>query len=682
MVVSSIPERKELLPDSPSVAAPSSVLARFLDSLFHWRSPDSLLIEQFRILRLQLPAMYLTIVINVLFLVFVSTPKVGNAVFVMPAFIGLVMVVRLGTLAWRRTRKTRRTISEIRASMMITLFLAGTITTGLYAWTHLIGLSDVQSRTYVPLFTTLSTICCAICLASFPLAAYMVVAVGTIPISFSLMLTGDTVLTSMGANILLIAPLIVAMIYRQHQQLRRLVASRSEIALEKAKASHLAYRDSLTGLPNRRRFLDELEQALSALPRSTLAIVMIDLDDFKIINDMHGHQTGDALLCETARRFEQLGFENALPARLGGDEFAVLLNGVDSLEHARRCAAQIGAVFDQPFVFAGQTFRLQASLGMAYDRPDVTTALPLINQADLAMYEAKRRRDDATCLFQPDMEVPIRRRMRIEQALATPAETDLILLHFQPVIDAATGRIDAFEALARWTHPTLGVISPAEFIPIAEQSRMTGPLTLHLLSMALRAAASWPPRIGLSFNLSGAELNSPTLAIQLLAVLDAHGFDPGRLSIEVTETALLSDFTTARAALCALQDGGVRILLDDFGAGYASIGYLREIRFDGIKLDGSLISPLMESPRAIDLLVGVLHLCLAIGAPVTAEMVETAGQHDLLCALRVQKLQGHFLSKPLTAEQAIHACKFDDIRAAGKGLDRQLRLRSAGPSHS
>ncbi|BCA59194.1 putative bifunctional diguanylate cyclase/phosphodiesterase [Sphingomonas sp. HMP6] len=626
----------------------------FFESLSHWKSSDALLTEQFRTLRPQVPTMYLAIVINMAFLAIVSAPDVGNAVFITPALISLVILGRMVGL-WK-SRDAIATVAQMRTSMNVTLAAASIVAIGLVVWTEIIQRSGVEARTYVALFTALCTISTAVCLSSLPLAACIVIAFGTFPISLSLIMTGDVMLASMGANILMIAPLVVRKIYGQHQRLQRDVESRSVIAAEKRKVSELAYRDALTGLANRRAFLDEVARMSSLHPQRALAMGMIDLDGFKVINDTYGHHTGDALLVETGRRFQQLDIGDAFVARLGGDEFAVLLRDVATLEDAQARFAQLAAAFDQPFIVGAQTFRLRASIGMAHDVSPAETSLALINRADLAMYEAKRVRSTAICLFTPDMEAMNRRRLLVEQALAAPAESDLIVLHYQPVVDSATDRIIAFEALARWTHPTLGVITPSEFIPLAEQAGMTRSMTLHLLSMALTAASSWPDAIGLSFNLSGAELNSPTIAKQILKVLHDHGFDPGRLSIEVTETALLGDFTAARSALSTLQRGGVRILLDDFGAGYASIGYLRELHFDGIKLDGSLIASLMESPSARDLLVGVLHLCKAIGAPVTAEMVESAAQHDLLRTLGVQKLQGYFLSRPLTTEQARLAC--------------------------
>ncbi|QYE35853.1 EAL domain-containing protein [Polymorphobacter sp. PAMC 29334] len=635
---------------------------RFTDSLFHWKSDDNLLSEKYRTLLPQRPMMYLAVFINILFLDYVSAPRIGSAAYILPIVVCGVIAVRV-ILLWSPQAAARvLTVAQMRSSMTATLVVAFAISIILSAWGAMLAYGDGATKAYVSLFAVLCTISCAVSLSSLPLAAYIVVAIGTIPLSIALLSTGDTMLASMGANILLVSPLVISMIYRQDQQLRRMVETRSDIAYEKMKVSDLAYRDSLTGLANRLAFLDALKMASSVQPSRALAIGMVDLDGFKVINDTYGHRTGDELLVETAQRFQRLDMGDAVIARLGGDEFAVLLRDVGGPDDAQRRLVRIANAFDEPFVVGGHVFRLRASIGLAHDVSGAASSLSLINRADLAMYEAKRAHSSDIYTFEPEMEARTRRRIMVEQALASPVENDLITLNYQPIVDAANGRIMAFEALARWTHPELGVIPPAEFIPLAEQAGITSQMTMHLLSMALRAASAWPADVGLSFNLSAAELNSPSIASRILTIVSELEFEPGRLSIEVTETALLSDFVAARAALSALQRGGLRILLDDFGAGYASIGYLREINFDGIKLDGSLIASLIESPAAHDLLVGVLHLCRAIGAPVTAEMVESAAQHDLLRDLGVQKLQGHFLSRALTADDALQACTDNQVR--------------------
>ncbi|WP_185965061.1 putative bifunctional diguanylate cyclase/phosphodiesterase [Glacieibacterium frigidum] len=648
-----------------SMITVETVRRGFRDSLSHDRSSVELLTEQYRSLRPLVPTMYLALFINVVFLAGASARSLGPAAFDLPVAVAVLVAARLAFWWLNGPQTGVPPVAAMRQSMWVTVGVATFAAIGLSLWSaHILATGDMAARAYVALFTALCTIACAACLSSLPLAAYCVIVGGTVPVSVALLMTGDVVLMSMGANLLLVAPLVSGMIYRQHRQLRRMMASRSVLAARKAQFRMLAYRDPLTGLANRRAFLDALSTAIRG-PRSTsVAVGMIDLDGFKVINDTYGHRVGDALLSEAARRFEPLAMGDAMIARLGGDEFAVLLRDVESVGDAQSRLALVAGVFDRAFAVDAHKFRLSASIGLAHNGDDIGTTLDLVARADLAMYDAKRRGPGLIGVFEAGLEMRTRRRLTIEQALAAQAIEAPISLVYQPVIDAGSNRIVCFEALARWTHPTLGVVSPAEFIPLAEQAGVTQPMTTNLLSKALGDASAWPPGIGLSFNISAAELGSPTLADRILDLVAEHGFDPCRLSIEVTETALLGDFAAARTALSALQRGGVRILLDDFGAGYASIGYLREIQFDGIKLDGSLIASLTDSPAAHDLLVGVLQLCRAIGAPVTAEMVETAAQYDLLRALGVEKMQGFYLSRPLDADAAQYACDGDRVRAA------------------
>lgn len=631
---------------------------KFVDSLHHGRSSDDLIVAQYRSLRAQVPTMYLAILVNTLFLGSVGSRFLGLAAYYLPSAMAVIIAIRLVIWRTNERRGLLPLIATMRRSMIITIVAATGVALALSLWSqYILRYGDADARSYVALFAALCTICCAASLSSLPLAAYIVVAIGTISVSIAMLVTGDAVLVSMGTNILLVLPLVIGMVYRQHDQMRRTMEAHSEMASEKAKVSEMAYRDSLTRLANRRAFLNALATASASAPPPTLAVAIVDLDGFKIINDTYGHQTGDALLVETARRFRELDLGEAVVARLGGDEFAILLHAVAGPEDAWLRLASVAAMFEQAFTVGSQSFRLTASIGIADGATAAAAMLDLVKCADLAMYEAKGQEQIAVCLFTPAMAASSTRRSGIERALATHAENSLIRLCYQPIVHAATKRIVAFEALARWTHPTLGVIAPDEFVPLVEQAGKTAAMTDHLLSLALAEASAWPADIGLAFNLSASELGSPSLANRLLALIARTDFDPGRLTIEVTETALLTDFPTARAVLGDLRRGGVRIVLDDFGAGYSSIGYLREITFDAIKLDGSLIVALMDSPAAHDLLIGVLQLCRAIGAPVTAEMVETQVQYDLLCALGVQHLQGYFLSRPLTAERAMAACR-------------------------
>ena len=268
------------------------------------------------------------------------------------------------------------------------------------------------------------------------------------------------------------------------------------------------------------------------------------------------------------------------------------------------------------------------------------------------MHAAKQRGRGEVSVFHPALEAARKRRSNIANALKAPRAVDEIGLVFQPVYELATMRLLAFEALARWKHDTLGDVSPADFVPIAEQLNLIEPINDNLLIKAMHAARHWPKSVRLSVNLSAIQLCSPSSARELIGKLAEAGLSPARLSVEVTETALLIDFETARSNLAVLKAEGIRIILDDFGAGFASIAYLREIRFDTIKLDGSLISPIADSVASRRLLEGVLQLCSALGTPCVAEHIEAEEQLFLLRKLKCASGQGFLLSPPLAAEEA------------------------------
>jgi len=628
------------------------------------RRGDALIREQYRVLCRQVPTMYLMLLINCLFLAaFASISVSAGIAFGMPLGIFIAIVVRM--IAWMRRKSLpdAEPVTRVRKKLRVAECFAAILAIALTGWTimlfHVLPPGD---RLLVPLFTALSTITCGYCLLSLPVAAYAVLILGAVPISLALLVSGDLSAQASGLNILTVAGLILRMVTTQYGQLSRLVASRSEVMDEKMKVNRLAYRDDLTDLPNRRAFLAALDAAhhgrVGRDPVPGIAVIMIDLDGFKPINDTYGHHTGDALLIGTARRLAATLDGADIVARLGGDEFAILLHDLADPAAAQRGADRVQRLFERPFDIGGQDFRVGASLGLAFAGLPLTHAADVLNHADIALFAAKKSKADRPVLFAPRMEESVRRRMAIEQALGDPALCDRITLSFQPIFESAglkngTFRIAGFEALARWDLPVLGRVPPSEFVTIAEQRGMTNSLTSRLFGQALAVARAWPDGVLLSFNLSAAELASPRLATLLIDLMTDAGFDPARLAVEVTETALLNDFEAARLTLDALRRAGAQVWLDDFGAGYASIGYLRELAVDSIKLDGGLIQTVLVDAAARNLLVGVLHLCQAIGAPVIAEMVETADQLALLRTLPIAMLQGYYFARPMTGDATI-----------------------------
>ncbi|MGB5078931.1 MAG: EAL domain-containing protein [Sphingorhabdus sp.] len=617
------------------------------------RPNDVVVIEQYRVLGQQVPTLYLLLIANCLFLASVSVLSVDPwLAFGLPLVLLSPIFFRL--CVWRRPdfANNPADADAMRSELKRTMFLAVILSLGLSFWSVMLvhEIAPVH-RLFLPLFAAISTIASAYCLLSLPAAAYVVIGFGTGPISVALLMAGDGALETAGVNLLAAGVLMVRMVSSQFGLLEGLVNSRSLMLEEKARADELAYHDDLTSLHNRRAFMAALCGCENLDSHSGIAVIMIDLDGFKPINDTYGHAAGDAILVEAARRLADAVPGGADIARLGGDEFSVLLGRIENRQAVETIARDISDCFRSHFQAGAQSFRVSASIGFSFEQGPVQGSIALLNQADIALYSAKTEHEKAPIFFSPAMEANVRRRMMIEQALADPIQHEAITLNYQPLYDARQLKVIGFEALARWNHPELGAISPSEFVIIAEQSGMTDILTAKLLRRALGDAANWPAPLSLSFNLSAAELNSAHSHEIIVSLLDEFGFDPSRLAIEVTETALLKDFAIARDLLDQLRQAGVRIWLDDFGAGYASIGYLRQIKFDMIKLDGGIIEHVLKSAEARDLLAGILSLCQAIQTPVVVEMIETREQLALLSALPISVFQGFYFARPMSAAE-------------------------------
>jgi len=387
------------------------------------------------------------------------------------------------------------------------------------------------------------------------------------------------------------------------------------------------------------------------------SLAILDLNRFKTVNDTFGHIVGDRLLEEVARRLREAVGSRGVVARLGGDEFGVLLDRCSRAEDARRIGAEILARVNGSAILEGREFIISASCGIGIsNKSGHPSPSGLMARADLALYQAKDDPAARLAIFEPWMAAPRRRRAEVERALQLPGLHGNLGLAFQPIFDLGSGEILAYEALARWSDPELGEISPGEFVPLAEQLGLIDGINEYLMQRAFAAAREWPEVIRLSFNLSAIQLCSPGSAAKVLSALEAAGFKAARLQVEVTETALLADFERARENLTALRDAGATIVLDDFGAGYASIGYLRELSFDQIKLDGGLVTAAQESEEGKRLLRAVIGLCEILGVSSVAEHVENAELLSLVLELGCAAAQGFWLAKPLSADELSAIC--------------------------
>ncbi len=412
-------------------------------------------------------------------------------------------------------------------------------------------------------------------------------------------------------------------------------------------ALSLATYDALTSLPNRRAFLTALDASLSRVGPFFLGLV--DLDGFKPINDIYGHNSGDLVLSEVARRLVDICGPKAVVARLGGDEFAVILPGLYEKELRARGDA-LCAALAEPYALDGETAYLSASIGFTERAADDDNASRLLERADYALYEAKERGRGIAILFDRGHEALVRSTKAVEQALRGIDGEKELTLAFQPQHDIAKGRTVAFEALARWHSEKLGRVAPDVFIRAAERSGLITSLTPLLLTKALTAAKAWPADIRIAFNLSARDLLSPKGVDRLIAVVKASTVSPRRIEFEITETAMLTDFAQAQKAISRLSDMGCRIALDDFGSGYTNFSYLNRVKVHTVKIDRSFVLELSKTDRARKVIKSIIELAGNLGMEHVVEGVETADELRELRSVGATQVQGYFFGKPMPAE--------------------------------
>jgi diguanylate cyclase (GGDEF)-like protein len=442
---------------------------------------------------------------------------------------------------------------------------------------------------------------------------------------------------------------IAMMVYaiRRCRDLSKEIKSRISAELE---ARKLARHDPLTGLPNRRFFEEQLQQYLSTVSAThQVAVLMLDLDGFKTVNDTYGHAVGDKVLSEFALRVSKVLRAGAFLARVGGDGFAIIKPKIDSLDDPTNLARRIAATVAEPFVIEKVTADFGVGIGIAIAPNDGVHADELVRRADRALYRAKAAGRSSVRFFEPEMDTHVERRIQIERDLRSAIATNSIVPHYQPLVSLDGNRIIGFEALARWENGVLGFIAPDVFIPIAEETGLINLLSDQLFRRACFDANAWPATFVLAFNVSPVQLRDPTLGLRLLSILGQTGFSPRRLEIEITDSALVENIGVAQTVIDDLRQAGVRIALDDFGMGYATLSQLLSFHLDKIKIDRSFVSRLDKSEDSQVIVRAILGLAKGFGLTTTAEGVEDAGQLAFLKANGCTEGQGYLFSKAIPA---------------------------------
>ncbi len=439
----------------------------------------------------------------------------------------------------------------------------------------------------------------------------------------------------------------------------QLEQSLSSLSRLKEELQHKAYHDALTGLANRAFFAQSVAQRLESADASGLVpvVLFLDLDDFKIVNDTLGHAAGDALLAAVGERIQATLRAGDLAARIGGDEFAVLLWDTPELPVARRVAERLIGAFDSGSPSDGAVASARVSIGVATGHPGAGSADELLRNADVAMYSAKARGKNRIAFFEPEMATAVVARHTLTASLQRAVTANEFVLHYQPIVDIASGQITGLESLLRWEHPTRGIIWPGEFIAVAEQSDLILDIGRWVLDRSFRQAMEWHDRgpklrgLEISVNVAARQLEQPDFVDQVAAVIDSSGIDPGKVVLEVTETTLLQNVDDAIVKLQVLRDLGAGVAVDDFGTGYSSLSYLQRFPATAIKIARDFVAVDDSDADSWELASAVVSMGRALRLTVIAEGVEEAFQLERLRKLGCDRAQGYYLARPLAADE-------------------------------
>jgi len=418
-------------------------------------------------------------------------------------------------------------------------------------------------------------------------------------------------------------------------------------------ALHLARYDPLTGLLNRRAFFEEAETFLKrkSSHAAQRGILFIDLDGFKTANDIHGHAAGDAILIEVADRLSRIA-DKSLVARVGGDEFVMLVNSVSDPKRLVQLGHQVSRSIERPIKFGRVSLVTRASIGISMSKAGEDGVESLLRTADIAMYQVKKQGGRQFQFFEEWMDAELQQQAALREELRSAIMADRIVPFLQPFVDLGSGEVAGFEALARWKHPTQGIITPDRFIALAEEDGLIGELFFSILRQTCKEALKWSKPASIAVNVSPVQLVDASFGEGILRLLARMKFDPRRLEIEITESALVQDSGAANRTLTKLRDAGVRISLDDFGTGFSSLYQLKEMPFDKVKLDRSFVGNSARDPKNQRYVSAMVSFGRALGLQITAEGIEDIETANLLADLGCTYAQGYYFSRPVPPEMA------------------------------
>ncbi|WP_211369002.1 putative bifunctional diguanylate cyclase/phosphodiesterase [Pseudoxanthomonas jiangsuensis] len=630
---------------------PKGPIARMRAFMSVSADDPALLKAQYQAFSGQIPLMYAMLLVNTWLL---ASTHIGIAPRWLVTGVPLLFtpVCALRCIQWWRGRHQAMDAAGALRALRRTNRLVWPLAAGFAAWSlALYPYGDAYTRSHVAFYMAVTIIGVLLCLMHVRPAMLAAAAVVNLAFVAFFATTGVPTFTAMTVNVALVTTTLVGMLLRQYDGFTELVRARLQAEALGGENLRLANLDSLTGLPNRRAFFAELEAACARARErgSRFAVGILDLDGFKPVNDLYGHAVGDRLLEQVGVRLSALVGGRAHLARLGGDEFALIIEDIADDASCAAFARHLCTELRAPFPLQDNSLQVAASMGLVVYPDLATNASDLYEHADYALYQGKRHQRGGVSLFSTRHQHRIQQDAAIEQALRkADLEAELSVV-FQPIVDTASRRTLAFEALARWHSPAMGTVSPAEFIPVAERTGLITQLTRVLLAKALDAAATWPEAVGLSFNLSIHDLGSEEEVARLVRLVLDSGVHPARIDLEITETAVMQDMEQAQWAAGQLRGLGCGVTLDDFGTGFSSLSRLLALPLTRIKIDRRFVSGIQHSPASLKIVRSLLALSRDMELGCVIEGVEGEEELAILRELGGSLMQGYLFARPMPA---------------------------------
>jgi diguanylate cyclase (GGDEF)-like protein len=614
--------------------------------------------EQYRSLRDQIPLMYAIMAVNAASLG-IATYRSAPLALSLGVPILLCIAAAVRSVLWLKRRQAEPDLERARGYMRGTVISAAVLSLGFGGWgLMLFEDADLVQRMCIGLYIFTGAMSCSFCLQSLPAAGRLVLLCGAMPVTIVMLASNNWFLIGLGINLLFVALLNHRILNANFARLVEVLSSRSRMEMERERARdaeqrahRLAYHDPLTGLQNRRALGENLDLLMHARGQP-IGLLIVDLDRFKAVNDVHGHLAGDYLLRDVSARLVELVGQSGRVYRLGGDEFAVVVE-IDEADPdaVRRIARRIVQGMTEPFRSSNLIHHIGASVGISLYPTDADDRETLMRRADIALYQAKEKGRRQHRAFEPMMDAEIKRRSTLESELRAALAAGQFLPFYQPLVDLPSKRIIGYELLARWARDDGEEIGPDQFIPIAEECGLINELMLTLLQRACVEARDWDPALSIAINISPVQLKDPWLAEKILAEATRMNFPPNRLALEITENALIVDADNARRTIESLKNQGMRVALDDFGTGYSSLQHLRMLPFDKIKIDRSFVQALGDDPEALKIVRAITSLAQSLELPVVAEGIESAETAERLQAMGCNEGQGFYFGVPMSADR-------------------------------